>query len=68
MTNIISPSSGWIRAPPAKRPLLLHLRSIGKRLFSLRFVLPFPGVAAEVRWNVPLNGRDVWCFFLVEHL
>jgi len=35
-TNIISPSSGRIRAPPAKRPLLLHLRSIGKCCFSLR--------------------------------
>jgi hypothetical protein len=28
----------------------------------------FPGMAAEVLWDVPLNGRDVWYFFLVEHL
>jgi hypothetical protein len=32
---IISPSSGRIRASPAKRPLLRHLRSIGKRRFNL---------------------------------
>jgi hypothetical protein len=66
-TNMISPSSGRIRDPPAKRPLILHLRSIGKRLLAFCCFI-FPWVAAEVHWDVPLNGRDLWCFFLVEHL
>ena len=66
-TNIISPSTGRIRVPSAKRPLLLHLRSIGKRRFSLRF-FNFPGVAVEVRWDVTLRCRGIWCFFLLGHL
>jgi hypothetical protein len=53
-TNIKSPSSVTIRAPAAKQPLLLHLRSSVSVVFAFS-CFAFPGVATEVRWDVPLS-------------
>jgi hypothetical protein len=62
-TNIISPSGGRIRAPPAKRPLLLHLRSIGKRRFSLRL---FCFSRGGCRGVLGCASKRWWCLVLLS--
>ena len=62
-TNIISLSSGRIRAPPAKRPFLLHLRSIGKRLFSLRL---FCFSRSGCRSALGCISKRSWCLVLLS--
>ena len=62
-TNIISPSSGRIRASPAKRSLLLHLRSIDKRLFSLRL---FCFSRSGCRSALGCTSKRSWCLVLLS--
>ena len=62
-TNIISPSSDRIRAPPAKRSLLLHLRSIGKRPFSLRL---FCFSRSGCRSALGCTSKWSWCLVLLS--
>ena len=62
-TNIRSPSSDRIRAPPAKRPLLIHLRSIGKRRFSLRL---FCFSRSGCRSGLGCTSKWPWCLVLLS--
>ena len=64
-TNFISPSSGRIRTSLAKRPLLLHLRSIGKRRFSLRL---FCFSRSGCRSMLGCTSKRSWCLVLLSYL
>jgi hypothetical protein len=52
-----------MRAPPAKRPLLFHLRSIGKRLFSL---LLFCFSRSGCRGGFGCTSIRSWCLLLLS--
>ena len=61
-TNIRTPS-GRIRTPPAKRPPQLHLRSIGKRRFSLRL---FCISRSGCRSVLGCSSKRSWCLVLLS--
>jgi hypothetical protein len=52
-----------MRAPPVKRPLLFHLRSIGKRLFSLRL---FCFSRIGCRSGFRCTSLRSWCLLLLS--